>query len=137
MLTSRLRSGAADQSAWALILMLAAANSPTARLGLLLVIPGGHVTSVWPPSGIALAAMLLCGRRVWPGIWLGSFAANLWDFVGVKSRLFIDPFNEQLRLLCLPSLECLNRGSMMQGALRDAVVVGREVELQGGFQLRG
>ena len=54
----------------------------TARIGLLLAIPGGHVTPVWPPSGIALAAVLIMGRRVWPGIWLGSFAANLWDFIG-------------------------------------------------------
>lgn len=53
----------------------------TARLGLQFAMPGGHVTPVWPPSGLALAAMLLHGRRVWPGIWLGSFAANLWDFL--------------------------------------------------------
>ena len=66
---------------WILILALALAYSGSARLGLLLAIPGGHVTPVWPPSGIALAAVLLCGRRVWPGIWLGSFTANLWDFV--------------------------------------------------------
>ena len=72
----------ADWPAWALILGLAAAYFATARLGLLLAIPGGHVTPVWPPSGIALAALLLCGGRVAPGIWLGSFAANLWDFVG-------------------------------------------------------
>ena len=52
-----------------------------ARLGLQFAMPGGHVTPVWPPSGLALAAVLLYGRRVWPGIWLGSFAANLWDFL--------------------------------------------------------
>ena len=64
------------------ILALAAIYFATARLGLLMAIPGGHVTPVWPPSGIALAALLLMGRHVWPGIWLGSFAANLWDFYG-------------------------------------------------------
>jgi PAS domain S-box-containing protein len=32
---------------------------------------------VWPPSGIALAALLLWHRSLWPGIWIGSFAANL------------------------------------------------------------
>ena len=62
--------------------LLAALYFLTARLGLLLAMPGGHVTPVWPPSGIALAAVLLRGRRIWPGIWLGSFAANLWDFYG-------------------------------------------------------
>jgi signal transduction histidine kinase/DNA-binding response OmpR family regulator/serine phosphatase RsbU (regulator of sigma subunit) len=32
----------------------------------------GYVTPIWPSSGIALAAILLLGRRFWPGILLGS-----------------------------------------------------------------
>jgi PAS domain S-box-containing protein len=64
------------------VITLAALYFLTARLGLLMAMPGGHVTPVWPPSGIALAAVLLRGRRVWPGIWLGSFAANILDFYG-------------------------------------------------------
>ncbi|MEG4092459.1 MASE1 domain-containing protein [Microcoleus sp. Pol12B4] len=31
---------------------------------------------VWPPAGIALAALLLEGRRMWPGIVLGSVLLN-------------------------------------------------------------
>lgn len=34
-------------------------------------------TSVWPPSGIAFAAMLLLGYQIWPGIFLGAFFVNL------------------------------------------------------------
>src|SRR5258706_11303097 len=37
------------------------------------------VTTVWPPSGIALAALLLFGLRLAPGIALGAFAVNLWN----------------------------------------------------------
>ena len=44
--------------------------------------------------------------------------------LGVKSRLFIDSFDEQIRFLLPPGLERLNWSLMMQGALRDAVVVG-------------
>ena len=33
-------------------------------------------TAVWPASGIALAAVLLLGTRVWPGVWLGALLAN-------------------------------------------------------------
>ena len=38
-------------------------------------IPGVNklATCVWPPAGIAQAALLLFGRRVWPGIALGVF----------------------------------------------------------------
>src|SRR4029450_7419541 len=36
-----------------------------------------NVSLVWPPTGIALAALLLFGYRVWPGIALGAFLANV------------------------------------------------------------
>jgi PAS domain S-box-containing protein len=48
-----------------------------AKLGLALAFSNRSVTAVWPPSGLALAAVLLCGARVWPGIALGAFLANL------------------------------------------------------------
>src|SRR5215470_15082709 len=50
----------------------------TGRLGRLAAPPPGIATVVWPPSGIALAALLLLGNRIWPGIWLGAFLANNW-----------------------------------------------------------
>jgi signal transduction histidine kinase/CheY-like chemotaxis protein len=32
---------------------------------------------VWPPAGIALAALLVLGFRVWPAIFVGAFLVNL------------------------------------------------------------
>jgi diguanylate cyclase (GGDEF)-like protein/PAS domain S-box-containing protein len=52
----------------------------TGKLGFLVAMPPGNVTAVWAPSGIALAAVLLLGYRIWPGIWLGSFWVNTWFF---------------------------------------------------------
>jgi diguanylate cyclase (GGDEF)-like protein len=63
-------------SALAQIGLVAAAYFLAARLSLALAIPPGYATAVWPPSGIALAAVLLAGPRVWPGIWLGAALAN-------------------------------------------------------------
>src|SRR5260221_1527168 len=37
----------------------------------------GQVTPIWPPTGIALVAILVFGRRVWPAIFLGALAVNL------------------------------------------------------------
>ena len=48
-----------------------------AKLALLLAIPPGYAAAVWPASGIALVALLVGGNRLWPGVWLGSFAANV------------------------------------------------------------
>jgi len=35
-----------------------------------------QATAVWPPTGVAMVALLLFGQRVWPGLLLGAFAAN-------------------------------------------------------------
>ncbi|MBI4206761.1 MAG: PAS domain S-box protein [Betaproteobacteria bacterium] len=56
--------------------LLAGVYFIAAKLSLLLAIPPGYATPVWPPSGIALAAILLFGKRVWPGIWLGAAFVN-------------------------------------------------------------
>ena len=59
------------------VVLLAAVYFAAAKASLLAAIPPGYATAVWPPSGIALAALLLWGNRLWPGVWIGSFAANL------------------------------------------------------------
>ena len=50
-----------------------------ARLGLQLDPVSGFATFVWPPTGLSLAALLLFGPRVWPGVALGALVANLWN----------------------------------------------------------
>lgn len=47
-----------------------------AKLGLSLAYEHSSITAVWAPSGIALAALLLGGLRLWPGVALGAFLAN-------------------------------------------------------------
>ncbi|GEM_PF-3457303 len=39
---------------------------------------GGFASLVWPPSGIALAVILLWGFRYWPAIFIGAFANSLY-----------------------------------------------------------
>ena len=65
---------------WLEVLLLAAAYFGLGKFGLMTAVPQGVATPCWPPSGIALAAVLILGRRVWPGIWLGSFLVNIGIF---------------------------------------------------------
>src|SRR5213079_1339819 len=58
------------------ILALAAVYYGAAKFGLALAYENSSVTAVWPPTGIALAALLLGGYRLWPGVALGAFIAN-------------------------------------------------------------
>src|SRR5258708_31376922 len=48
-----------------------------ARLSLELALVRGQVTPIWPPTGIALVAILVFGRWVWPAIFAGALAVNL------------------------------------------------------------
>jgi signal transduction histidine kinase/CheY-like chemotaxis protein len=57
--------------------VLAGVYFATARLGLAFDAVAGFATLVWPPSGIGLAAVLLFGPRIAPGIAVGAMAANV------------------------------------------------------------
>jgi signal transduction histidine kinase len=48
-----------------------------ASASLRLALVHGQVTPIWPPTGIALVAILVFGRRVWPAVFLAALAVNL------------------------------------------------------------
>lgn len=73
------------------VICLAAAYFVLGRLGLLLALPPGYATAVWPPSGVALVGVLLFGTWIWPGVFLGSFLVNIgtsFDASTTASTLF-------------------------------------------------
>ena len=59
------------------ILVLTGIYVFAAKLSLNLALIHPSATPVWPPTGITLVALLMLGNRVWPGILLGAFLANL------------------------------------------------------------
>ena len=58
-------------------LIVAAGYFAGGYLGLLIPYVGSQITLIWPPTGIALAALLHWRYRIIPGIWLGAFLVNL------------------------------------------------------------
>lgn len=73
----------------AVIAAVTAAYFVTGKLGLRMAFLHASATPVWPPTGIALAAVLLIGYRVWPGIFLGAFLVNITTLGSVASTLGI------------------------------------------------
>jgi len=47
------------------------------KLGLMLASLHASASPIWPPAGIALAALLLLGYRAWPAIFIGAFLVNV------------------------------------------------------------
>ena len=77
---SLLPPAATRTPAWLLLLvLLALACYLGARIGIALPHLGTEISLIWPPTGIALAALVRWGPGVWPGIWAGAFAIALWS----------------------------------------------------------
>src|SRR5437667_286543 len=58
-------------------LVLAVAYFASGRFGLSLAFANPSASPVWPPTGLALAGVMLVGYRLWPGIFAGAFLVNL------------------------------------------------------------
>ncbi len=71
------------------LLVLAAVYYGAAKLGLSLAFMNSSISAVWPPTGIALAAIVFWGYRMWPGIALGALLANSWTGIPFYATLGI------------------------------------------------
>ena len=47
-----------------------------AQIGFGFAVVAEQITTVWAPTGIALATLLLGGLRFWPAVWAGALLAN-------------------------------------------------------------
>ncbi len=73
----------------ATVVILAAVYFIAGKLGLEVASVHASATAVWPCTGIAVAALLLFGFRVWPGILIGAFLVNLTTAGNVETSIGI------------------------------------------------
>src|SRR5512135_2819283 len=73
--------------------LVALAYFATSQLGLEFAHVGHSVTLFWPPSGIALAALMIFGWRIFPAIAIGEFFANLTSGLPLASVVGISAGN--------------------------------------------
>ena len=72
------RRTAPDWASWVLkVVVLALVYHLAARVGLQLAYVQINTSPVWPPTGIALAALLTFGIEIWPGVALGVMLGSL------------------------------------------------------------
>lgn len=65
-----------ERSPLYLVIVLAVLYALLGEVGLLLAIPPGYASPIFPAAGLAMAAALKFGKRSLPGIWIGSFILN-------------------------------------------------------------
>jgi len=76
-----------------------------AELGLSLASVHENVTPVWPPTGIAIASLLIFGRRVWSGVFAGALVANSLTHI---------PFGSAIGIATGNALEAIVAYSLLQ-----------------------
>jgi signal transduction histidine kinase len=105
------------------IVLLAALYTLVGRVGLSIAPVGGFATVVWPPSGIALAALVLYGKALWPGVFLGALFVNLWIGAPVGVALGIATGNTLEPLLGAWALSRVHGFDPSLGRLKDVIAL--------------
>jgi PAS domain S-box-containing protein len=72
-----LEGGSSSRALALALLALGVGYFVAGKAGLLLAGENSSVSVVWPASGIAVAALLLGGSRLWPAVFAGAFFVNL------------------------------------------------------------
>src|SRR3989344_8663956 len=100
------------------------------KLGLKLAFVNVSVTAVWPPTGIALAGLLILGYRYWPAVLFGAFLVN-WDNSGIVGASIGIAIGNTLEALLGAFL--VNRYASGRRALENPVDVAKFSLLAGTF----
>src|SRR6266576_2564821 len=79
--------------------LLAAAYFLVAKLGLRYATIGPSISPVWPPTGLAIAALAVLALRYWPAVLVGAFAANATTNIPMLAALGIAGGNAAEALL--------------------------------------
>ena len=91
------------------VLGLAIAYLAFGKLGLLLTMPPGFASIIWPASGVGLAGLLMFGYRAWPGVFLGAALTNAY--------IAIDAGNDPLSNISLILAGSIASGAAIQALL--------------------
>jgi PAS domain S-box-containing protein len=95
---------------WAWLAAFTGAYVLAGKLGLLFASVHASATPVWPPTGIALAALLVLGVRAWPAVAVGAFLVNVTTAGSVATSLGIALGNTLEAVVGVWLVERLARG---------------------------
>ena len=108
------------------VVVLAAAYFVVARVGLRYAAIGESISPVWPPTGLALAALLVLGPQYWPAVFVGAFLANATTAVPLIAAMGIAAGNTAEAVL---GAYVMRRLAGEQGVALDRLVAVRALVL--------
>ena len=105
------------------IVVLAVIYFAAAHAGLGLEAVGGFATLVWPPTGISIAALIIFGYRVWPGVLLGAAVANAASGAPIPVALGIGIGNTLEALIATYAVRQVSGFRLSMDRIRDVVAL--------------
>jgi signal transduction histidine kinase/integral membrane sensor domain MASE1 len=93
---------------------LTAAYVLTGRLGLLLAVPPGYATAIFPPAGIAISGMLIAGVATLSATFLGSLLLNLWVAYSQTNELLATGIATALVIAFASTLQAAIGGAVLR-----------------------
>src|SRR5687768_13733045 len=93
-------------------LALASAYLLVAEAGLRYASIGVSVSPVWPPTGLAIAALLFMGLGYWPAIFVGALLANVTTPIPLLAAIGIACGNTAEAVLAVYILRARNAGDV-------------------------
>lgn len=70
-------------------LLIAVAYVISGKAALMLALPPGYASAIFPPAGVAVAAAYIIGNRALPGIFLGAFLLNIWAGHSISGSVLV------------------------------------------------
>jgi diguanylate cyclase (GGDEF)-like protein/PAS domain S-box-containing protein len=112
-------------------LLLTVAYVVSGKLGLLLALPPGYASPIFPPAGIAVAAVFIGGRKTLPWIFFGSLLLNLWIGYAASQQIDTTGFVAAFAIAAASMLQAAIGGWGLRRALGYPALLdhGREVML--------
>jgi diguanylate cyclase (GGDEF)-like protein/PAS domain S-box-containing protein len=111
------------------IFLLALCYVAAGKLALLLALPAGYATAIFPPAGMAVAAIMVGGRSLVPGVLLGSFIVNLMQgfATGVGQPLLV--FEAAIVIAAASALQAWIGAGMLRRWIKPGLDSSRDVLL--------
>ncbi len=103
------------------ILLISGAYYITARMGMMMGTMSGFATLIWPPSGIALAALILWGRNLWPAVFIGGMSSNYFTGAPLLTSLGVGAGNSLAAVVAVTILIRLTDFNPAMERLRDVI----------------
>ena len=98
-------------------LALTFAYTVSGKLALLLAVPPGYASPIFPPAGIAVAAMLIGGPATLPWTFLGSLSLNIWIGYSAAHSIDVAPVAAAIAIALASTLQAAVGGIALRRAV--------------------